>query len=69
MDEPSILTPILSTDTKTLYDNYHKESLEGANSVDKRISLEIRIAKEQIASLNDSLRWINNKYQYMDKFP
>ena len=66
MDEPSTLAPILITDAKALYDSYHKESLAGASSVDKRTSLEIRVAKEQVASLNGSLRWVSSERQYAD---
>ncbi|CAL1170206.1 unnamed protein product [Cladocopium goreaui] len=40
-----------------LYDSYHKESLAGASSVDKRTGLEIRVAKEQLTSLGGMLRW------------
>ena len=66
MDEPSTLAPCLITDAKALYDSYPKESLAGASSVDKRTGLEIRVAKEQVASLNGSLKWVSSERQYAD---
>ena len=66
MDETSTLSPILITDAKALFDSYHKESLAGASSVDKRTGLEIRVAKEQVSSLNGSLKWVSSERQYAD---
>jgi len=56
MDEVSTLKQCLITDAKTLYDSYHKESLAGSSSVDKRTGLEIRVAREHVSSLGGSLR-------------
>ena len=66
MDETTTLTPTLITDATALYDSYHKESLAGASSVDKRTGLEIRVAKEQVSSLNGSLKWVSSERQYAD---
>ena len=66
MDEVSTLKPCLITDAKALYDSYHKESLAGSSSVDKRTGLEIRVAREQVSSLGGSLRWVSSERQYAD---
>jgi len=66
MDEVSSLKPCLITDAKALYDSYHKESLAGSSSVDKRTGLEIRVAREQVSSLGGSLRWVSSECQYAD---
>ena len=66
LDETSTLQPCLITDAKALYDSYHKESLAGASSVDKRTGLEIRVAKEQLTSLGGMLRWVSSERQYAD---
>ena len=66
LDETSTLQPCLITDAKALYDSYHKESLAGASTVDKRTGLEIRVAKEQLTSLGGMLRWVSSERQYAD---
>eukprot|EP00435_Cladocopium_sp_Y103_P010330 s1562_g2.t1 len=66
MDEVSTLKPCLITDAKALYDSYHKESLAGSSSVDKRTGLEIRVAREQVSSLNGTLKWVSSERQYAD---
>ena len=66
MDEASTLKPCLITDAKALYDSYRKESLAGSSSVDKRTSLEIRVAREQVSSLGGTLRWVSSERQFAD---
>ena len=56
LDEKSTLVPTLITDAKALFDSYHKESVAGASSVDRRTSLEIRVSKEQLQSLGGRLK-------------
>ena len=46
----SSLDPVLITDAKALFDSYHRESLV-SSVTDRRISLEIRVVKEQMESL------------------
>ena len=60
MDKVSTLKPCFITDAKALYDSYHKEGLAGSSSVDKRTGLEIRVAREQISSLDGSLQWVSS---------
>ena len=43
------------TDAKALYDSYHRESLV-SSVTDRRVSLEIRVVKEQMQSLEGNLR-------------
>ena len=61
LDQASTLQPCLITDAKALCDSFHKESLAGASSVDKRAGLEIRVAKEQLTSLGGTLRWVSSE--------
>ena len=61
----SSLDPVLITDAKALFDSYHRESLI-SSVTDRRISLEIRVAKEQMESLGGSLRWVSSERQLAD---
>ena len=51
----SVLSPVMITDAKALYDSYHRESLI-SNVTDRRSSLEIRVVNEQIGSLGGTMR-------------
>ena len=62
---PCSWSPTLITDAKALYDSYHRESLV-SSVTDRRSSLEIRVVKEQIQSLNGSLRWVSSDRQLAD---
>ena len=53
----SNLEPVLITDAKALFDSYHRESIV-SSVTDRRISLEIRVVKEQMMSLGGTLRWV-----------
>ena len=61
----SSLDPVLITDAKALFDSYHRESLV-SSVTDRRISLEIRVVKEQMESLGGSLRWVSSERQLAD---
>ena len=61
----SSLDPVLITDAKALFDSYHRESLI-SSVTDRRISLEIRVVKEQMESLGGSLRWVSSERQLAD---
>ena len=61
----SSLDPVLITDAKALFDSYHRESLV-SSVTDRRISLEIRVVKEQMESLGGSLRWVSSERQIAD---
>ena len=61
----SSLDPALITDAKALFDSYHRESLV-SSVTDRRISLEIRVVKEQMESLGGSLRWVSSERQIAD---
>ena len=65
LKEKSSLKPTLVTDAKALYDSYHRESLV-SSVTDRRISLEIRVVKEQLQSLNGNLRWVSSERQLAD---
>ena len=65
LDVTSPLKPTLVTDAKALYDSYYKEG-GTSSSIDKRTSLEIRVAKEQMLSLGGTLRWVSSERQYAD---
>ena len=65
MDLPSELRPTLITDAKALYDSYYKEG-GSSLAVDKGTGLEIRVAKEQMAALGGTLRWVSSERQYAD---
>ena len=56
---------MLITDAKALFDSYHRESLV-SSVTDRRISLEIRVVKEQMESLGGSLRWVSSERQLAD---
>ena len=53
------------TDAKALYDSYHRESLV-SSVTDRRVSLEIKVVKEQMQSLNGNLRWVSSERQLAD---
>ena len=53
------------TDAKALYDSYHRESLV-SSVTDRRVSLEIRVVKEQMQSLEGNLRWVSSERQLAD---
>ncbi len=53
------------TDAKALYDSYYRESLV-SSVTDRRISLEIRVEKEQLQSLDGNLRWVSSERQLAD---
>ena len=59
------LKPVLVTDAKALYDSYHRESLV-SSVTDRRVSLEIRVVKEQMQSVSGSLRWVSSERQLAD---
>ena len=61
----SSLDPVLVTDAKALFDSYHREGLV-SSVTDRRISLEIRVVKEQMESLGGSLRWVSSERQLAD---
>ena len=61
----STLKPVLVTDAKALYDSYHRESLV-SSVTDRRVSLEIRVVKEQMQSVSGSLRWVSSERQLAD---
>ena len=61
----SSLKPVLVTDAKALYDSYHRESLI-SSVTDRRVSLEIRVVKEQMQSVSGSLRWVSSERQLAD---
>ena len=61
----SSLDPVLITDAKALFDSYHRESLI-SSVTDRRISLEIRVVKEQMESLGGSPRWVSSERQLAD---
>ena len=65
LKEKSTLRPTLVTDAKALYDSYHRESLV-SSVTDRRISLEIRVVKEQLQSLSGNLRWVSSERQLAD---
>ena len=65
LKEKSSLRPTLVTDAKALYDSYHRESLV-SSVTDRRVSLEIRVVKEQMQSLNGNLRWVSSERQLAD---
>ena len=65
LKEKSSLKPTLVTDAKALYDSYHRESLI-SSVTDRRISLEIRVVKEQLQSLGGNLRWVSSERQLAD---
>lgn len=46
---------VLTIDAKALYDNYHKEGCSTSISIDRWTSMEIRVMKEQIQSLQGEL--------------
>ena len=61
----SSLEPVLITDAKALFDSYHRESIV-SSVTDRRISLEIRVVKEQMMSLGGTLRWVSSERQLAD---
>ena len=61
----SSLEPVLITDEKALFDSYHRESIV-SSVTDRRISLEIRVVKEQMMSLGGTLRWVSSERQLAD---
>ena len=61
----SSLEPVLITDAKALFDSYHRESIV-SSVTDRRISLEIRVVKEQMVSLGGTLRWVSSERQLAD---
>lgn len=61
----SNLEPALITDAKALFDSYHRESIV-SSVTDRRISLEIRVVKEQMMSLGGTLRWVSSERQLAD---
>ncbi len=61
----SDLEPVLITDAKALFDSYHRESIV-SSVTDRRISLEIRVVKEQMMSLGGTLRWVSSERQLAD---
>ena len=61
----SSLEPVLITDAKALFDSYHRESIVSWVT-DRRISLEIRVVKEQMMSLGGTLRWVSSERQLAD---
>lgn len=62
----TILKPVLITDAKALYDSHHKEGCSTSTSIDRRTSLEIRVMKEQLMSLQGEFRWISSECQFAD---
>ena len=62
---PSLLSPTMITDARALHDSYHREGV-GSSVVDKRVSLEIRVMKDRLTSLGDSLRWMSSERQLAD---
>ena len=65
LKEKTVLKPILVTDAKALYDSYHRESLI-SSATDRRISLEIRVVKEQLQSVAGTMRWVSSEHQLAD---
>lgn len=65
LKEKSSLRPTLVTDAKALYDSYRRESLV-SSVTDRRVSLEIRVVKEQMQALNGNLRWVSSERQLAD---
>ena len=53
----SNLEPVLITDAKALFHSCHRDSIV-SSVTDRRISLEIRVVKEQMMSLGGTLRWV-----------
>ena len=65
LQRKSSLEPVLITDAKALFDSYHRESIV-SSVTDRRISLEIRVVKEQMMSLGGTLRWVSSERQLAD---
>ena len=64
LKEKTVLKPTLVTDAKALYDSYHRESLI-SSATDRRISLEIRVVKEQLQSVAGTMRWVSSERQLL----
>eukprot|EP00438_Fugacium_kawagutii_P009740 Skav214264 [mRNA] locus=scaffold1877:74991:79319:+ [translate_table: standard] len=62
---PSSLDPVMITDAKVVFDSYHREALV-SNVTDRRSSLEVRVVKEQMQSVNGTLRWVSSDRQLAD---
>lgn len=65
LQRKSSLQPVMITDAKALFDSYHRDALV-SNVTDRRSSLEIRVVKEQVASLGGTLRWVSSDRQIAD---
>ena len=65
LKEKTVLKPILVTDAKALYDSYHRETLI-SSATDRRISLEIRVVKQQLQSVAGTMRWVSSERQLAD---
>ena len=56
----SSLQPVLITDTKALYDTYHRDAFNHGSN-DKRTALEVKVTRQQVESFGGKLKWVSSE--------
>jgi hypothetical protein len=59
------LAPTLITDTKALYNSFHRDAIN-IGATDKRTNLELRVIREQVEGIGGVLCWISSERQFGD---
>ena len=65
LDAPSLMSPVMVTDAKALFDLYHREGVS-SSVVDKRVSPEIKVMKDRLSAMGGTLRWMPSERQFAD---